>query len=114
MCIRDRLVGDALRRYEREDVVAALANALESACGSVRAWSMEMALQYPDDRLVSGALAQLTSEDRDARYFAASYLVDLGSTDATVTEALRGAARREDDLEIREVLLEASRPPTLD
>jgi hypothetical protein len=102
-----QLLDDTLRAYDREDVVRALSETLRSSLPSVRSWSMELALDYPDPRLVPHAVALLRSDERDARFFAAAYLVDHWSTDPDAREALRDAAVSEDDPDVRQVLLEA-------
>src|SRR5688572_11043185 len=73
-----QLLDDTLRAYDREVVILALSESLTSSLPSVRSWSMEFALDYPDLRLVPAAVALLRSDDSDARYFAAAYLVDHG------------------------------------
>jgi hypothetical protein len=105
-----QLVGDTLRAYPRDDVIAAVRDALTSSVPSVRSWSMEMALDYPDDRLLPAALALLSDLDRDTRFFAASYVADLRPTEDRVLDRLRDVASREEDEEIRSVLREVTRP----
>jgi HEAT repeat protein len=105
-----QLVDDTLRAYPRDDVVAALRGALTSSVPSVRSWSMEMALDYPDHRLLPAALALLSDVDRDTRYFAASYVADLRPTEGRILDRLREVATREDDEEIRSVLREVTGP----
>jgi hypothetical protein len=100
-----QLIPDTLHAYPRSDVVAAIEQALRSPLPSVRSWAMEFALDYADLKLVPGALKLLESDDRDARFFAASFLVDVGPAPET-RAALEAAARRETDLEIREILHE--------
>ena len=106
-----QLLDDTLRAYDREDVVRALSESLTSSVPSVRSWSMEFALDYPDPRLIRPAVAVLRSDERDARFFAAAYLVDHWSTDPDAREALHDAALHEDDPEIREVLSRRSTRP---
>jgi hypothetical protein len=101
-----QLVRDTLRAFQAEDVVQALADTLTSAVPSVRSWSMELALEYPDVRLVPHAIASLASPDRDTRFFAASYLVDLGWSSPSIKSALIEAAHDEEDPDVRDVLLE--------
>jgi hypothetical protein len=69
-----QLVADTLRSHHRETVIGALQEALQSSHTSVRSWSMEIALEYPDERLDPHAINLLASGSRDERYFAAAYL----------------------------------------
>jgi hypothetical protein len=106
-----QLLDNTLRAYDADAVVQALVVSLGSSLPSVRSWSMEFALDYPDPRLVLAAIALLRSDDPDARYFAAAFLVEDWVTDPVAQEALRDAALHEDDPGIREVLSEADGPP---
>jgi hypothetical protein len=99
-----RLVDEALLTLPREQVIEALAQSLDSPIGSVRAWSMEMALDFLDPRLVPNAVELLGATDRDERVFAAYFLSDFESHDASTVDAMRQAREREDDEEIRSVL----------
>jgi HEAT repeat protein len=103
-----QMVGDTLRAYPRDAVIAALEVSLKSPNSSVRSWSIELAGDYPDERLIPEALALLSEPDRDTRFFAAAYIVDLGPTDSRVNAALAAAAAREEDPEIVSILREAS------
>ena len=105
-----QLLDNTLRAYDTDAVVRALVVSLGSPVASVRSWSMEFALDYPDPRLVPAAVALLRSDDPDARYFAAAFLVEDWVTDPVAREALRDAALHEQDPGIREVLSEADGP----
>jgi hypothetical protein len=65
---------------------------------------MEMALDFLDPRLVPNAVELLGATDRDERVFAAYFLSDFESHDASTVDAMRQAREREDDEEIRSVL----------
>jgi HEAT repeat protein len=99
-----QLVEDTLREYPRDEVIEGLADSLRSPIPSVRSWSMEISLEYPDTRLIPAVIEQLNSADPDARLFAAHYLVNLGRQDAGIREALRAALTKESDAEIRFVI----------
>jgi hypothetical protein len=97
-----QLVPDALHAQDRETVVQALIEALKAGPPSVRTWSMEFALEYPDPHLDRHAIAMLESPLRDDRYWAAAYLIERGSK---VPASLIDVARRgETDDELVEIL----------
>jgi hypothetical protein len=102
-----QLVDATLRTLPRGDVVEALAEALRSPVRSVRAWSMEMALEYPEGKLVPHAIRLLRDSDRDQRVFAAYFLSTLDRLDATTIGLMREAQAREDDEEIQSILQDA-------
>jgi hypothetical protein len=99
-----QLLDETLRTLPRGDVVEALAQSLRSRVRSVRAWSMEMALDYPDRVLVPHATGLLGENDRDQRAFAAHFLAMFGGHDRTTVASVRAALAGEDDEEIRGVL----------
>jgi len=102
-----QLVDEALRSLPRQSVVEALDRSLASPFRSVRAWSMDMALDFPDTRLIPRALTLLSSDDRDQRVFAAYYLSGFETHEEGTVEVLRDALHRESDDEIRSVLQES-------
>jgi hypothetical protein len=99
-----QLVDETLRSLPRQQVVEALSRSLESPFRSVRSWSMEMAMDFPDRRLVPKAVALLARGDLDERMFAAYFLSDIESHDGPTVAAMRHAIEREDDGEIQSVL----------
>jgi hypothetical protein len=96
-----QLVADVLRLHDRDAVVDALGEALRSDVPSVRAWALDVALEYPDDRLDVLVRTGLESASRDDRYFAAAYLADRG---LVVPAALVAAARAGGDPELQAAL----------
>jgi hypothetical protein len=102
-----QLVEDTLWTYPRETVTRALAAALRSPISSVRAWSMEVALEYPDPRLLPHAIHVLETDDPNARFFAAAFLGLLPDRDVNADAALRRALDSEDDPDVRVAIREA-------
>lgn len=99
-----QLVEDTLRAYPREQVVQALMHSLRSDISSVRSWSMDIALEYSDERLLPHAVHLLNSADRDTRFFAAAFLAEFADPPASVREALQRGLGRESDSEIQQVI----------
>ncbi len=97
-----QMVATTLRIYDRELVVGSLEEALESPIPSVRAWCTEIALEYPDRRLVPAMLANVESEDPTTRFFAAAFLIDNQFLDGASTRLLHAVAVH--DPEVRERL----------
>jgi HEAT repeat protein len=92
-----QLVEDAIRVQPRDLVIDALCDSLQSPHQGVRAWSAEIALEYPDERLDAIIPSLLGSGDRDARFWAASYLADRGIAVAPELVA-RARVDADDDL----------------
>lgn len=101
-----QLVDETLRAYPRDVVILGLAESLRSDVPSVRAWSMEMALDYPDERLIPQAIENLQSMDRDTRAFAAYFLGRVAAHPAAHL-ALVKALDSEADEETRTAIEEA-------
>ena len=100
------LVDEALRSLPRESVVQALDRSLASPFRSVRAWSMDMALDFRDTRLIPRATTLLSGDDRDERVFAAYYLTGFERLDEGTFAVLTDALERETDNEFLSVLEE--------
>jgi hypothetical protein len=96
-----QLVADVLRSHDRDAVVDALGEALQSDVPSVRSWALDIALEYPDDRLDVLVREGLESASRDDRYFAAAYLADRS---LVVPAALVAAARAGGDPDLDQAL----------
>jgi HEAT repeat protein len=103
-----QLVDDTLRAYDRDRVVETLERSLRSALSSVRLWSIDIALEYPDARLIPPVVDLLSSADRDIRYFAVQYLINLEIGPTDVGAALLAALQVEQDEEIRAILSSAT------
>ena len=102
-----QLLDDTLRAYDPDSVVEVLAELIAPVPEERCAWFMEFALDYPDARLIDPAIAALERGDGDARFFAASFLIDHFRDVPRVREALNSARARESDPQIVSVLGEA-------
>lgn len=106
-----QLVDDVLRSLPRDGVIEALLPALRSEHGSVRSWSMEMAMDFPDSSLVGEAVRLMEAPprsdwDEDAATYAAYFLTFFDSHDASTMERIRHAAEHHHDADAREALRE--------
>lgn len=107
-----QLVVDTLKAHARDNVVTALVDSLRNPHEGVRSWSMEIASDFPDERLIPAILAGLQSGNEDIRYFAAGYLAD--NNRVADTDAIREALRKESDEEIADLLRSALGSPKVD
>ncbi len=100
-----QLIENVIRPYPKMIVVPALASALKSRLGSVRYWCAQIAADHPHQSLEEPLIELLKQGTHDERYAAASAL-EILKTPRSRT-ALQEALEIENDVELREVIVDA-------
>lgn len=99
-----QLVGDVLNKFDKEDVVPYLQASLLSLKGSVSYWSVQIAANFPDQRLIKPLAILLNHSDTDVRYFSILALEQIGGKE--IRELLKRRLELEGDEEIQGLIEE--------
>ncbi len=64
-----QLVDNVFEKFEPNEVIPHLIGALSSKHKSVRYWTSQICLHFPDERLIEPVIEALKHNDEDTRYF---------------------------------------------
>ena len=102
-----QLVEDVIAAYDRNRVIPLLGKKIETGCRSVRYWCTQIALGYPDERVIDALRRNLDPNDYDLRFFTIAALDGIGT--ARAQDVLASWLPEEADPQLRELTLEALR-----
>lgn len=100
-------IEDTVAAYDRSAVVPLLRKKIDAGCRSVRYWCTQIAMGYPDERLIDALARNLDPDDYDLRFVSIAALDRIGTESAQAV--LASWLPYETDEELREILVEAVR-----
>lgn len=97
-----QLIEDTILAHDSEDVIPELAVALKNGTDSSKYWCAQIAVNFPDERLIEGLQTALGSDNVDIREATITALECIGGS--KVQKLLKEQLLLEKDKEVRELI----------